>query len=181
VAARIVAGKSVGEGSVMGRTGRLIAVLSAVVIIVTIVSNASGPASAAGNQKVKKVLVCSWDTSDKEGTFGCHGRMVRPPAMATITLPTCWAQSPIGAYAQQRIKGGWVDRPDIPVVLEENGFDCEARYSHSAAMTVTIPSTSPFTAYIFRIMAPATDSYAATAGIPAGACVKPTHDFHMCK
>ena len=165
----------------MHGTRRVMVGLATTVIAATLLSSGSAPAGAVAPAKVKKVLVCSWEASDKEGTFGCHGRMVRPPALATITLPSCWSQPPIGAYAQQKVAGAWVDRPDIPVVLEENGFDCEAGYSHSTAMTVTIPSTSPFTAYLFRVMAPATETYAATAGIPSGACVKPTHDYHMCK
>lgn len=165
----------------MRRSRQLLSALAAGAVAAALLSGAAAPASAMVGMKAKKVLVCSWDTSDKQGTFGCHGRRVRPPAMATVTLPTCWAQSPIGAYAQERVSGQWVDRPDIPVVLEENSFDCGVGYSHSAAMTVTIPSTRPFAAYVFRVMAPATATYAATAGIPVGACVKPTHDFHMCK
>ncbi len=135
------------------------------------------PASADERQ-VRKYQVCSWINGDKDDTFNCDSRYHKGTVVTAEVGVQCWQRAVQGAYAQERVKGAWTDRPDIAVTVEEDPF-CEAGFPFMTAMHISMPA-APFALRTFRVVVPESPEYLATYGDPTTVCVRAKANDRYC-
>jgi len=136
-------------------------------------------ASATAPTKAKKYLVCSWETTNRDGTYDCDVTKIVNNTVAT-KLYTCWNGEAVGAIAQEKVGGGWRDRPDIPVTFAQDDWNCEAGFTFATIMTVSVPTTPKYKVYTYRIFVPERPGWQSMVGIPSKVCAKPLSDDHDC-
>ena len=133
------------------------------------------PAGAAPSARHQ---VCYWFDDDKDGTFDCDSRYYRGPVVKPVVGLQCWAGSPAGVYAQQLVRGAWVDRPDIPVTVTEDPF-CQGGTTHVSSLHLTLPAAK-FALRTFRVVVPESAEYATTYGDPMTVCIRAKSNDRFC-
>lgn len=149
----------------------------AVCLVVLSTASFGATASASSPMKAKKYQACWYFTDSKDETITCDIGF-RAPAAKVVLDGQCWTYVVEGAYAQERIKGAWVDRPDIPVTWSDHAF-CPADTPHASVLTVTIP-VAPIVLHTYRVAIPETETFRATVGDPMTACVRWTKSEKYC-
>jgi uncharacterized membrane protein len=158
------------------RWRRPLAIAASIAMLSTMTLGAQAAASEQA-AAAKKYQACWYFTDDKDNTITCKNGF-RAPIAKVVLDGTCWQFQVDGAYAQEKVKGGWVDRRDIPLVWKDEPF-CPTDTPVSSVITVPIPVAN-FTLHTYRVAIPETDRYQASFGNPMTACVRWSKNARYC-